>query len=676
MRIAAIVAVLVMATLAAAQYNGSASADSVFTPTTTVRLCNALPATFVDAELAGTGPTCAETLTPGSNAALTFTTDIPAGNVNFSDIVTFAPTGPLNVQVGTKVGGVRMLGTYGLSNNSCSSALTVDFVLFDVALPDASTRAAMTNIAWPQAPGVTDRFGDWKVGDGVHTSNPPLPSDSDWATEGDEDVVLNGDHADSSTLSITNYPIHLLDAFDPDFVPGVGDGASEPLIPTAAYGALTVVSGEVIPLYFASFPAGALTALPTPFGAMNATMGFPIVTVMEDPTSTIVSPSTITDFCTGVNATVMLRSNIRTNPAAGTRYYLQYISSQRDTDQDGFENAIDTCPFSGVSGIENPRATIGPGDSDSDDDGIKDSCDANTGDSDSDDDNDGIMNRLDNCPEFANAENTESEAGVTAPDFGPRTDQIGDACDSGTLTVTQNGASVTVGVGGVLSSSVANGRYHTVTNLIPKCFEATDTDNDNDGYCDANDNADSGNCVQTTPRSCFIRHTSWLLGSCLAHPGCQMDSDGDTVTPVTGVIRIWSDVVETYLGTDTTKPCSQTSTANDESPLDNWGFDLDDNRTVNGADWLKLASVVNNGGSRAINLSPATGLVTPGTETTPAYLTVPGMGVQSQQRFDLNLDGQLALGSDLGGFSAYMFRPCGTAGAPPQTVNNSGTFQQ
>jgi hypothetical protein len=210
---------------------------------------------------------------------------------------------------------------------------------------------------------------------------------------------------------------------------------------------------------------------------------------------------------------------------------------------------------------------------------------------------------------------------------------------------------------------------------MPKCFEATDTDDDNDGYCDAQDNADSGACASTTPTSCFLRHTSWLVGACATHPACQMDSDGDTVTPTAGVISVWTDHVETYHGTDETKPCAQSNTGNNETPLDNHVLDTDDNRTVNGADWLKVAGVVNNGGTRAINLPPTTGLVTAGTNTTPAYLTVAGMGTQSQARFDLNYDGQLTLGGELGKFNAYMNKACGVAGTVPQTANSSGFFQ-
>jgi hypothetical protein len=143
------------------------------------------------------------------------------------------------------------------------------------------------------------------------------------------------------------------------------------------------------------------------------------------------------------------------------------------------------------------------------------------------------------------------------------------------------------------------------------------------------------------------------------------------VLPTAGVISIWSDAAEAYLGTDPTKPCAQDSPANNEI-IDNWPLDFDDNRVVNGSDWLKVALAVNTGGSRAINM----GGNGDGTTTTSATITLPLVGTAYQQRFDLNFDGLLVLGSELGKFNAYMNKTCGNAGAPPTTPNGSGTFQQ
>lgn len=661
---------------------GTSHADSVYSPTTKVRICNGLPAGFssTDPALAGTGMTCAETLTTGSAVPYTTELDMPSGQLNFASVVTFAPTPPIDVATGTKVGGLRSLTNLGLINNPCSTALTVDFVLYDVALPNAGTRAAMTNIAWPKAEGQSDRFGRWVTGGGTHTSNPPAPTDPEWAAPGAPNVTTtNGVNATGATLSVTNYPIYLLDAFDPDFVPGVSDGANQPKVPLAAYGGLTLVSGNWIPLYFLVFDAGQLAAAPANPGAlglMNASMGYPSVSVLNDPVAVAASPSSITDFCTSLNVTTMLLGSVRANPASsGTQFYLQYNQSLRDTDQDGHENAIDTCPYNAAP-AENPRNALGVNDTDSD--GIMNSCDTNTpAASGADVDGDGFQNRQDNCPQVANASNSEGELGVVPVDLGPRTDSIGDECDgaqggnpsgSGSITITQNGSSVTI----ALSDTVGNGRYMTVTNHVPKCFGGTDADGD--GYCTAGgvttDTFDSGPCASATPPTCFFRHSLWTGAT---HPTLQMDSDGDNI--IASPTSFWTDAVETYLGTDATKPCAQSTTANNETPLDNWPLDFDDNRFANVADYLKYNTVLaaSFGGNRAVNQ----GGNGDGTGTTVATITHPALGTGvPQTRYDLNLDGFLNTG-DLGKFPQYINKQCGNhAGAPPANANGGAVFQQ
>jgi hypothetical protein len=153
-----------------------------------------------------------------------------------------------------------------------------------------------------------------------------------------------------------------------------------------------------------------------------------------------------------------------------------------------------------------------------------------------------------------------------------------------------------------------------------------------------------------------------------------MDSDGDTVLPLAAAQSTFTDAVETYLGTDPTKPCSANNTADNEGPLDGWPLDVTDNRGVAGNDWLRVANVINStgGSTRAVNM----GGNGDGTATTPATVNAPFMGTVSQTRFDLNWDGQLVLGSDLLKLGAYMNKFCGGVGAPPTTANNSGTYQQ
>lgn len=750
---------------------GSARADSVFAPTTTVRMCNQLPTTYsLDQPiLNGGGLGCAETLTAGTATDFTVISDYPATNLNFSNVVTISPNAPTIVAGNPLAGGLRSATNLGVINSPCTTALIVDFYLYNVTLPNAATRAAMTNIAWTQPEGTSDRFAIWRVDDGTHTSSPPVPADPEWADPSDTPITAaNGANADGTTLAIANYPSHLLDLFDPDFVVGVGDGALEPKIPLAAYGGLTKVAGTWVPLYFLVFPATGAnslsggTPLPAPLGEISSSMGFPSVSVLTDPSAAIASPSTITDFCSALNVTTMLRSNVHSNPAAGTQMFLQYNASQRDTDQDGYENQIDTCPLNAAP-AENPRNVLGVNDTDAD--GIMNSCDTNAPDAaDEDVDNDGFSNRQDNCPQVANPLQTESEAGVAPADKGPRTDGIGDACDSegGVITISQNKVDTSIdgdssaSTSITMSDSVANGRYMTKTNVVPKCFSGTDADGD--GYCIAggptNDSATTdggtgaacltqdmttwgvspvetsttvvgttltdtvglgwipghwagatitsggstgivmpGNTATSltvgswtggtpvvgtytidtpTVNSCPFRHGTWL-GT--AHPGLQMDTDGDTVSPLAGPVSNWSDAMESYLGTDGTKPCAQSpvggASLNNEGPLDNWPIDFDDNGIVSGADIGKMNLVVriDQGGNRAVNM----GGNGDGGPTTVATISLPFMPTVQQTRFDLNHDGFLNA-ADVGKLGPYLSKACGVAGAPPTTLG--GTFQQ
>jgi hypothetical protein len=95
---------------------------------------------------------------------------------------------------------------------------------------------------------------------------------------------------------------------------------------------------------------------------------------------------------------------------------------------------------------------------------------------------------------------------------------------------------------------------------------------------------------------------------------------------------------ETYIGTDPTKQCAQTSTRNDEAQPDAWPMDFDDNRRVNGQDIL------------AYNL--AFGLSTSG----PAIF-VPGVGTFERTRFDLSGNG-LINGQDILRFNFFFGKVC------------------
>ena len=634
---------------------GGASADSVFAPSTSVRLCNAMAADFADPTFGGGGAGCPEVLTAGAATSTTVTYSALSGNLNPQTLVTFYPTLGTAGATGDRLAGVRLNTTISLSNGSCITALQLDFVLYKVDTASAPS--------YPLAAGSVNRFVDWRVGS--------------TAVLGDGGIVAGVDinHAGPASRPLTNIPQYVLDAFSP-------------ATPTAVYGGLTNTGvGEWVPLYLVQFAAGGLSTAPGIYSKTTSSMGSPLVWVLGDPTTSQQSAASPSDTCETTNITTTLLGT--TNPAAGTRMFLQYVASERDLDQDGFGNAIDTCPFNAAP-AEDPRNTLGVNDTDSD--GIMNSCDTNLPSAaGADVDSDGFQNRLDNCPQASNGGAAQADASeVSVPgDLGPRTDGIGDACDSemGVITVIQNGANTTgpnpTAISITMSDSVANGRYMSRSNHIPKCFDAgPEVDADGDGYCgagaagiggeSASSDGGAGAACLLPSNSCFVRHNLWSG----THPGAQMDADGDTVTPDSGSPSNWSDVIETYLGTDPTKPCAQNSTANNEGPLDNWPLDMDDNRLVNGTDYQKFGTVLSlaNGGGRGINQ----GGNGDGTLTTAATVTVPGMGTQKQTRFDLNLDGFLS-GADMGKFNAYITD--GLCDGVGGSLNNvpatlGGTFQQ
>ncbi|MEK7247724.1 MAG: thrombospondin type 3 repeat-containing protein, partial [Chloroflexota bacterium] len=404
-------AAVAVAALAIGLLSQPASADSVFAPTTSVRMCNAQAMSFTDPQLQG-NPSCADVLTTGTATDTTITVGLPGTNVNFATQVTFMPTNATaggSIPAGTKLGGIRETATFGITNSTCSNAVMADFILLNVALPNnPGSPLSSTNLAYPQAQGTSDRFSKWKVG------SPPGGGDPSGIDPG-VDVA----HAAGTSVAFQNYPRYLLDTF--------GN-----LIPTAAYGALTLAEGEWTPVYLLQFSAGQLATLPGAYSLMNSSMGFPLVWVRGDPTTTVPSPSNITDFCTPVNTTTVLLgrdpstvfTRATTPAAAGTAMYSQYLASLRDTDQDGFENLIDTCPL--APDVGSPKS----GGGDADTDGIDDSCDTAFAPFPSDGDFDGYINRLDNCPQIANTSQAESET-ATAPDLGTTRDQIGDPCEVG-----------------------------------------------------------------------------------------------------------------------------------------------------------------------------------------------------------------------------------------------------
>lgn len=595
--------------------------------------------------------------TPGAARATSSIFSVPhPGNINFDTLITFDPAASMarscnidlaggdgradaydgNADGDADDGGAEseaclvsstLAGTLGLSlligifNSDCTFPLAVGFDLFAIPLPDDVTDPrASSNLAYPQPEGTPDRFARW--------GTTPI------AAFGGTPVAYTGEKADPDNIAFNNYPEFLLDLYDADGPAG----GSKPLVPHAVYGGISNVGGlQAVPIYIVTFEPGALAAefdAPNPLGRATANLGYASQTVLNDPTAQLPSPSSASAICSttllmGLNATVAGVPRA-TNPAAGTHFNLAWAASLRDLDNDGIENALDTCPLD-VNINGDPRAAGSDPDGDMLD-GVCDtvangflgdcanpSCYDGGGATDPD-----WYNTQDNCPEDVNPAQLDSElalgigpgyASGRADDGGPLRDNLGDVCDVGTAAVTYNGIQYP---SLPLSSTVANGRWQARALVTPICYGATDADGD--GYCasdtDAFDAAIGDNA---------FKHNAWttdadissVLGATSTIGAGSWDTDaagGDTLSgDGIGDAGYDSDFLETYIGTDARQPCSLSASLSDE-PLDAWVFDVNDDQKATLGDVLAIAPVFLQ------------------TATTPAH-----------RRFDWNVDGSVSL---------------------------------
>ncbi|MEX0683480.1 MAG: hypothetical protein WD904_04410 [Dehalococcoidia bacterium] len=541
--IGALAVVAALAALTLITYR-EAFAAGTYGPTLTVEHCNGLAANFpasgtsTDPDLAG-NPSCTTGATPlALNTAtnLTFKQAVPIGHMNPGTALFV--TGPgddyvapdASIANGTKAGGVTATMTISVANGACSTAINVDYILYE------STTSNSVLID-PLDPGTAD-----------HLSN--LATDSG----------LDG-FADYNSPFRNSNPSFYPPIFDPDLDALLGiNGPVAPLLPIARYTGMSRViptgSGEWSMLSVFVFNSSALAPfaayehnIPHSFSRLGRSPadGRVYFAVFDDPLEAAYGQSRLLETCSPLTTTAMLLGTLpnaevraRTPTTSGTRAYSAWSYSARNADSDTLDNWLDSCPLVANAGT------------DADNDGIDGACDptpsVNTGFGDHD--GDGFNNREDNCPLEANWPQSSEREGemyyiTTAPDGGPRGDGIGNHCDPHQF----NGYSE----GDFIESYV----------MVPKCFGGTDGDGDR--YCSTQDLNDSS---ASTPGYTLNRGP---------------DTDGLPIGDGHG------SNLEKYVGTDPLKACNKTTATDDESAgADAWPVDLNDSGHVNITDILGM----------------------------------------------------------------------------------------
>ncbi len=488
----------VLALLLLAVTGDSVHAAGTFNPQSASRFCKegSGEAAFQAAAAApGTAAiACDGETSPGSHPDLVSKFNIGLGangfpgggddtnDYNFGGVVAFSPSSPTDADIpdGAILGKLKSIATLGVLSNACNLNISVDFTFMEGTTDINNT---VEPYAWgPSSPrGNNDLAG--------------IAGDTSASPDGTQEI--------NPPPAVTKYPSYLNAIFDPDWK-GIGpdliagnaddeNGPEPPLKPRFRFVGVTAIpsaSNLWVVLQGVVFEPG--TKLPQ-FPQLDAGYGYPSVTVLQTASAagnaTPPAPSAVTDFCSPLKVDILsygvTQDNpatpgndggipIRTLPAAGAADACQqvppgagcivgfnYGSSQRDADGDGYENALDSCPFH-ADDVWDPRVTATAGDQDKFTnqpyrDGITDKCDptrpdncpipnnlspdpndfiCDAGDTagssppanqPTDHDGDGFPNRGDNCPTAYNPDQADKDLNAAGEEVG---DGIGDACDT------------------------------------------------------------------------------------------------------------------------------------------------------------------------------------------------------------------------------------------------------
>jgi hypothetical protein len=331
-------------------------------------------------------------------------------NWNSAGLIYFTPPGftvahDADIPDGTEVGQFKSKAVLGLFDNGCNQVISVDFKLLDATIDQ-------TKVVHPNAPGTPDRLKPLAVKD---ANGVPIAA-SGW----------------------------------PDFLSGLPDKVGmnfDKLIARFVGINTTSVVGTTVILNFLVFDPGATVSRKI---KLDPQLGYPSVTVLQDPTAVASSGDPVSDFCAPLWTDSTLKGTaagktFRGTGPNGVYNSVVYVVPAPDADNDGIENSLDPCPYDPNLVNWDPRGVLEknhtPGDQDVD--GLPEPCDpdpanrgpcsADNGASGHDQDCDGWANGQDNCPLVKNGA-PEHNPGVGNQDDAD-SDGIGDACDQNINTL-------------------------------------------------------------------------------------------------------------------------------------------------------------------------------------------------------------------------------------------------
>ena len=330
---------------------------------------------------------------------------------NSAGLIYFTPPGftvakDADIPDGTEVGEFKSKAVLGLFDNGCNQVISVDFKLLDATID-------RSKLVHPLAPGTADRLKPLSVKD---ANGVPVGA-SGW----------------------------------PDYLDGLPDRAGmsfDKLIARLVGINTTSITNLTVVLNFLVFEPGATVSRKI---QLDPRLGYPTVTVLQDPTAVASSGDPVSDFCAPLwtDSTVKgtaAGKTFRGTPGNGVYNAVTYVVPAPDADNDGIENSLDPCPYDANTVGWDPRGVLEkdhtPGDNDVD--GLPEPCDpdpanrgpcpAANGASGHDQDCDGWANGQDNCPLTPNGDPTAQNPG---PNNQTDTDSdgIGDACDQNINTL-------------------------------------------------------------------------------------------------------------------------------------------------------------------------------------------------------------------------------------------------